>query len=571
MQGSQYTNWDAGLWQIAASGIDYDVVIVLTDGDPTRYGRPTAVALPGGTGVTTRFLDVENGAFSANAMKATTDDLLPHPALLAVGINVSGAGSTANLRAISGPSEYYTTDFASLGDVLDGLAHEQCLGSISVVKQVVPHGGTIGEAAGGGAGWEFTSTNPAETKTTDGSSAVSFETGASTTPTTITETEREHYLPLPQYTRCVNLVTGDEWPVTGVAARTFTVAPDPDGIISCTVYNEGPVPRISIVKSAYPAQFGAVGEEITYTYHVTNTGLVPLHDITVTDDRIAVPIVCEDTTLDPGQSTVCRAVHTITGEDLAIGHVTNTATVTGDPPVGPPVTDDDDETVEDHVGPGTSIEKTAFPDEYAVPGELITYSYHVVNIGTATLHDVVVTDSRGLPVSCPHTTLAPGESMTCHATHITTAADVAAGHIENAGTATGHPPAGPPVTDDDTEIVREIHGPGIEIQKIASAGTFSAAGQAITFRYTVVNVGSRTLHNVSVTDSRIGRLSCPATALAPGETMVCHGTYVTTAADVAAGAATNVTVATGYPPTGQPVSGRDEAILLRLPLVPVTG
>jgi len=95
--------------------------------------------------------------------------------------------------------------------------------------------------------------------------------------------------------------------------------------------------------------------------------------------------------------------------------------------------------------------------------------------------------------------------------------------------------------------------------------------ELITYSCHVVNTGTVTLHNVTVTDSRIGRVSCPRTTLDPGEEMTCHGTYITTLADVAAGAATNVTIATGHPPTGAALSDGDEAIILGPLLVPVTG
>jgi hypothetical protein len=59
--------------------------------------------------------------------------------------------------------------------------------------------------------------------------------------------------------------------------------------------------------------------------------------------------------------------------------------------------------------------------------------------------------------------------------------------------------------------------------------------------------------------------------LVPGETMTCHGTYLTAAADVAAGQAGDVAIATGRPSTGPSVSDRDLAIIVALPVVPVTG
>lgn len=54
------------------------------------------------------------------------------------------------------------------------------------------------------------------------------------------------------------------------------------------------------------------------------------------------------------------------------------------------------------------------------------------------------------------TVLARGESTTGSISHTITAADVAAGSLSNVGLATGTPPSGPPVTDDDPETVKFI-------------------------------------------------------------------------------------------------------------------
>ena len=77
---------------------------------------------------------------------------------------------------------------------------------------------------------------------------------------------------------------------------------------------------------------------------VTNTGNVTLYRITLHDDRLGT-ITCPATTLSPGASTTCPATHVTTWADVDAGHITNTATATGDPPNGPPVTDSDEETV----------------------------------------------------------------------------------------------------------------------------------------------------------------------------------------------------------------------------------
>jgi uncharacterized repeat protein (TIGR01451 family) len=102
-------------------------------------------------------------------------------------------------------------------------------------------------------------------------------------------------------------------------------------------------PDIELVKEA-DVQEAEVGDVITYTYTVTNTGDVTLTDITLEDDVLG-EIELESTTLEPGESTTGTATHTVTEDDLDAGEVRNVAVVTGWPPDGEAVSDTDDETV----------------------------------------------------------------------------------------------------------------------------------------------------------------------------------------------------------------------------------
>ncbi|MGW5667657.1 DUF7507 domain-containing protein [Micromonospora sp. NPDC003776] len=76
--------------------------------------------------------------------------------------------------------------------------------------------------------------------------------------------------------------------------------------------------------------FAAKGDRIFYTYRVTNTGTVPITNVAV-DDPTAGEVVCNSTTLAPGTSTDCHAVHpyVVSWKDVKAGKVVDTARATG--------------------------------------------------------------------------------------------------------------------------------------------------------------------------------------------------------------------------------------------------
>ncbi len=76
-------------------------------------------------------------------------------------------------------------------------------------------------------------------------------------------------------------------------------------------------------------------ETITYTYTISNTGIVDITDITLTDSKLGA-ITPSATTLAPGATATATATYTITIYDLP-GPITNTATVQGKDPAGNPV------------------------------------------------------------------------------------------------------------------------------------------------------------------------------------------------------------------------------------------
>jgi hypothetical protein len=91
----------------------------------------------------------------------------------------------------------------------------------------------------------------------------------------------------------------------------------------------------------------------------------------------------------------------------------------------------------------TNAEQADAPPGPTIPvGSAVTWSYLVTNTGAVALSNVVVTDNRGVAVTCPVTALDPGESMTC-----TGAGTAVAGQYSNAGTVTGRSPLGIVATD----------------------------------------------------------------------------------------------------------------------------
>ncbi len=191
---------------------------------------------------------------------------------------------------------------------------------------------------------------------------------------------------------------------------------------------------------------------------------------------------------------------------------------------------------------------------FARPGTVVTYRYHVTNIGRVVLDPVKVTDPMaGLSaITCPATMLGPGQAETCTATYTTTQADLDAGHITNTGTARGASPDGSQVEVHSSLTIPAAADPGFTLVKSSNLSSFGAAGTDITFTFTVSNTGNMTLHGLTITDSLPGlsSITCPASTVPPDGSITCTATYTTTAQDVANGQLTNTATAVATDPGG---------------------
>ena len=346
-------------------------------------------------------------------------------------------------------------------------------------------------------------------------------------------------------------------------------------------------PLSVLVKSATP-DFGAdgipqAGEKVGYGFKITNTGNVTLSGVDLTDKLVGYTDQrCEKAVLVPGESANCTASYTLTQADVDKGELRNSATACGNPPAGAETCDSDSVTTTLKAAPAIDLDKKAAPDFGSTPeaGDTIAYAFVIANTGNVTLSGVQLTDVLvGLDqASCGGvSSLAPGKSTTCTATHALEQADVDAGERANTATAKGTPPTGGAVEDTartSTPIDRE---PGLELTKRAAPETYSAAGDVITYAYGLKNTGNVTLTGpFQIADDKIpGPITCgtPDSTLAPAATFsgTCTADYTVRSGDLnsaGTGSVTNEATATAKDPKGSAVTSNKASATVRQVLKP---
>jgi uncharacterized repeat protein (TIGR01451 family) len=344
----------------------------------------------------------------------------------------------------------------------------------------------------------------------------------------------------------------DNGSVTNLASATDGTTTSP--LTSATI-PASQNPGFSLSKTSPDTSFMAVGDVLTYTFTLANTGNLTLTgDFEVTDDRIGT-FVCFSGNIVPGGSESCQRTDTVTLADLDGGSVTNQAFATNGGLTTVPVS----VTVEADQQPAFTLDKRSLNGSFSSVSDTLSYEYEIVNTGNVTINGIALTDDRIGTISCPQTSLAPLGQMICTATDTVTQDDIDAGSVTNVADLTGIPSGGVLAPQTDTVTVSANQSPALDFDKTVLNADFSTVGETLSYQYRVENTGNVTVDNIVVSDDRIASVSCPQTSLAPGEFVVCTATDTVTQADIDAGSVTNIAMLSGDPAGGTLTGRTDQA------------
>jgi hypothetical protein len=275
-------------------------------------------------------------------------------------------------------------------------------------------------------------------------------------------------------------------------------------------------PGITVVKTG-PAT-AHEGDTVTYSFAVTNSGDVDLHNVVVTDDKLGT--IGTIPTLAAGATVTLTKNYTIPAGSTAVD---NTATACGSDPLSVKVCDTDHHHLTP-VHPAIHVAKTGPATAHV--GDTITYGFAVTNPGDVDLHNVAITDAR-----CDATPVATGgdtnhdsvlqvtETWTFTCDHVITNTDP--DPLPNTVTAAGTDTLGSTVTATASHTVDLVH-PGITVVKTGPATAHE--GDSVIYSFVVTNSGDVDLHNVVVTDDKLGTIGTIAT-LAPGASVTLTMAY----------------------------------------------
>src|SRR5438552_1516154 len=191
--------------------------------------------------------------------------------------------------------------------------------------------------------------------------------------------------------------------------------------------------------------------------------------------------------------------------------------------------------------PRHSYRTTSYPSPSSTifRAQVIHYTIVATNDGNTTLAAVTVTDPKVSGLSCTPangSSLAPGASLNCTATHTVTQADIDAGHYANQA-----------CVDEDRKGTRlNCSHPIMSYAAVrqlrntnaATEASYNSVGQVIHSTIVATNAGNLPDAVPTFTDPKVSGLSCtPAngSSLAPGASLNCTATHTVTQADIDAG------------------------------------
>lgn len=271
-----------------------------------------------------------------------------------------------------------------------------------------------------------------------------------------------------------------------------------------------------------------VGETVTWTYIVENTGDELVEQIEVWDSDDMVAVECGgNSALPPAESMTCYGTGIVHR-----GQYSNTGSVSGKSLGGIEVTDDD---TSYYLGLEPILQLNKYtvgldadnpPGPLIKVGDTVTWTYVVENIGDVLIEQLEIADSDiAAAIECGDIiSLTVGESATCVGIGV-----AQRGQYSNTGTASGIAFAEYEVEDDDVShyfgadpsIFLEIQTNGINAEN--PPGPPIKVGDPITWSYKISNEGNVRIYDLLLIDDRAGVVQCP-NEIMPSDTITCTKT-----------------------------------------------
>ncbi len=301
------------------------------------------------------------------------------------------------------------------------------------------------------------------------------------------------------------------------------------------------VQKTALPENGEPAE---VGDTITYTYDITNTGSVTLYTVEMNDDKLGLTtVVTSAAPLGPQQHVQVIDTTTVQETDLP-GPLSNTVTVTGTNILSERAVATTTAGVGLTFTSGISLQKTANVST-ATLGDVIEYTYRLTNTGdvsiTLTLVDNrlgTITSGLSIPAGQVSTvitnyTVVAGDIITYPQTPLSNTAVVTATDFE-----------GNILIDTSTVTVTLVYTPQISLLKTANLST-AALNDVITYTYFITNTGNVTLTGITLVDDLLGPVAVSSPLSPDGGTTTGTATYTVQIADVNTGAITNTAIVSG--------------------------
>ncbi|GAA1979804.1 DUF7507 domain-containing protein [Microbacterium pumilum] len=526
---NQYTNWDQSLRDVAtAPGGPGDLVVYITDGDPTAYdfnrpGDPFSPGPPPDVGVgtdknsTVARLTLDRAVERANQVKTAGGRVLA----LGVGAALQNQASVDRLIQISGPDvadtidefDVETTDVALIADFDDlaeavrALVLDLCSPSLTIRKFAQSATDASYQPA---SGWDMT-----VTPTVEGGFDWVLPAGATPPSTTVT-TSTNGFAQF-QWEPTAEDATSDALVVEDLVSGFSPGRPGDANDFRCEFRN-------------------SAGETRVVTGELTDGGTTASFNLTGVGNEIGTCSVYNSFDYAP---------------DIAITKVNSPASVRAD----------------------------------LTPPAVVRSSYVVTNPGNTPLGNVTLTDDKCAPVQPVlnglfnvgdlngNARLETTESwqFVCDRAARASAGNIGPVNVENIATVHGTDPAGATVTDAATDDV-DAFVPRIQLTKLVNGeeSVTVAAGTTVTYTYQVVNTGSTPLQSLTLTDDTPPCQSPVLTpppdgnlVLAVGETWnyTCTAAPTTSVVNTATVSGIPIDPTTGVPFTGlnPPVTDTDIA------------